>query len=347
MAEETQQSEAVSEAISMKQLLEAGVHFGHQISHWNPKMKDYIFGSRNGIHIIDLQQTVGLFKDAYNFIRNVVAEGGEVLFVGTKKQAQGIIAEETQKSGMPYINTRWLGGTLTNFPTIRARVDYLLELKKLEEEGHMDHLPKKEVKNLRREIQKLEHLLGGIVNMKSVPQALYIVDTRKEHIAVNEARKLGIPIVAVVDTNSNPADADFIIPSNDDAIRAIKLFTSRISDACVEGRHIYEQKLQAGEVVEKEQESNIVVERKVFVFKEFGEEGEQEASTSVAVSEATPGETVVQPEQQAEVPVEAEANESSDTPIENAAPETVIETQTESASEEPRGEIEAETEKED
>ena len=340
MAEETQQSEAASEAISMKQLLEAGVHFGHQISHWNPKMKDYIFGSRNGIHIIDLQQTVGLFKDAYSFIRDIVAEGGEVLFVGTKKQAQGIIAEETEKSGMPYINTRWLGGTLTNFPTIRARVDYLLELKKLEEEGHMDHLPKKEVKNLRREIQKLEHLLGGIVNMKSIPQALYIVDTRKEHIAVNEARKLGIPIVAVVDTNSDPADADFIIPSNDDAIRAIKLFTSRISDACVEGRHIYEQKLQAGEVAEKEQESNVVVERKVFVFKEFGEEGDQESSTSVAVSESTPGEAPQAEEPTLGIPADSAPAE---------ATEAVQETQepTESAPEQTETEAQAETEKED
>ena len=294
MVEETQQSEAVNEAISMKQLLEAGVHFGHQISHWNPKMKDYIFGSRNGIHIIDLQQTVGLFKDAFNFVRDITAQGGEVLFVGTKKQAQGIIAEEAQKSEMPYINTRWLGGTLTNFSTIRARVDYLLELKQLEEEGQMANLPKREVKNLRREIQKLEHLLGGIVNMKKIPQVLYIVDTRKEHIAVNEARKLGIPTVAVVDTNSDPADADFVIPSNDDAIRAIKLFTSRISDACIEGKHIYEQKLQSGEVEKKEQESSVVVERKVFVFKQYGEDQENEGSTSVAVSEAGIEETASQ-----------------------------------------------------
>ncbi len=341
MAEETQQSEAANEAISMKQLLEAGVHFGHQISHWNPKMKDYIFGSRNGIHIIDLQQTVGLFKTAYNFVRDIVAEGGTVLFVGTKKQAQGIIAEETIKSGMPYINTRWLGGTLTNFPTIRARIDYLLELKQLEEEGHMDHLPKKEVKNLKREIQKLEHLLGGIVTMKSVPQALYIVDTRKEHIAVNEARKLGIPIIGVVDTNANPADADLIIPSNDDAIRAIKLFTSRISDACVEGKHIYEQKLQAGEVVVKEQESKVVVERKVFVFKEFGEQGDKEGSTSVAVSESTPGETKAQPEQPVETPVESGAT----APVETAPtpPAEDTQTQTESAS----ATTEVETKKED
>jgi small subunit ribosomal protein S2 len=289
MAEETQPTEHLNEVISMKQLLEAGVHFGHQVSHWNPKMKEYIFGNRNGIHIIDLQQTVGLFKKAYNFVRDVVADGGELLFVGTKKQAQGIIAEETERSGMPFINTRWLGGTLTNFHTIRSRVDYLLELKKLEEEGQMERLPKKEAKGLKREIQKLELLLGGIVNMKRIPQALYIVDTRKEHIAVHEARRLGIPIVAVIDTNSDPADADYIIPSNDDAIRAIKLFTSRIADACVEGKHAYEQKLQAGEVVKKQEQDQVVVERKVFVFKEFGEESEKEQTTSVAVSESETG----------------------------------------------------------
>jgi small subunit ribosomal protein S2 len=347
MEEQTQPSEQVNEVISMKQLLEAGVHFGHQVSHWNPKMKDYIFGNRNGIHIIDLQQTVGLFKKAYNFIRDIASEGGEVLFVGTKKQAQGIIAEETVKSGMPYINSRWLGGTLTNFPTIRARVDYLLELKKLEEEGHMDLLPKKEVKNLKREMQKLEHLLGGIIDMKSPPQALYIVDTRKEHIAVKEARKLGIPIVAVVDTNSNPADADIIIPSNDDAIRAIKLFTSRISDACIEGKHIYEQKLQAGEVVKKEQESKIVVERKVFVFKEYGEEGEKEGSTSVAVSEATPGEAAAKPvEHPVDIKTESQPTGIPDTPAQPA----VLAEATENAdagTESPTAEPEVEIKKED
>lgn len=317
MVEESQPTEQASEVISMKQLLEAGVHFGHQISHWNPKMKDYIFGNRNGIHIIDLQQTVGLFKKAYIFVRDVVADGGEVLFVGTKKQAQGIIAEETARSGMPYINTRWLGGTLTNFHTIRSRVDYLLELKKLEEEGQMERLPKKEAKGLKREIQKLETLLGGIVNMRRLPQALYVVDTRKEHIAVHEARRLGIPVVAVVDTNSDPADADYIIPSNDDAIRAIKLFTSRISDACVEGKHLYEQKLQSGEVEKKEEDSQVLVERKVFVFKEYGQEEEREDSTSVAVSESTPGESTSETassepdtERKEKPTVESEAKES-------------------------------------
>ncbi|GBD39266.1 30S ribosomal protein S2 [bacterium HR37] len=272
MAEETQ----VGDVINMKQLLEAGVHFGHQISHWNPRMKPYIFGSRNGIHIIDLQQTVVLFKKAYSFVRDVVANGGEVLFVGTKKQAQAIIAEEAIRCNMPFVNTRWLGGTLTNFHTIRSRVDYLLELKRLEEEGKMELLPKKEAKGLRRQIQKLEYLLNGIINMRRLPDAVFIVDTKKEYIAVREAKKLGIPIVAIVDTNCDPSDADYLIPSNDDAIRAIKLFTSRIADACIEGRHIYEQRVLSGEIVKpKEEEAPIVVERKVFVFKEYGEDMEQ------------------------------------------------------------------------
>jgi len=288
MSEETQSAEL----ISMKQLLEAGVHFGHQKSHWNPRMKSYIFGTRNGIHIIDLQQTVGLFEKANNFIKDIVSDGGDILFVGTKKQAQGIIAEEALRCEMPYINTRWLGGTLTNFNTIRSRVDYLLELKKLEEEGHMELLPKKEAKGLKREIHKLEHLIGGIVNMKRVPAALFIVDSRNEYIAVREARNLGIPIVAVVDTNGDPNDADYIIPSNDDAIRAIKLFVSKIADACIEGKHLFEQKLMAGEIEKPaEEEMDVVVERKVFVFKEFGEENnEEQESTSVAVSEGSAAE---------------------------------------------------------
>lgn len=283
MTEENQEGDVVG----MKLLLEAGVHFGHQISHWNPRMKPYIFGSRNGIHIIDLQQTVTLFKTAYNFIRDIVSDSGQVLIVGTKKQAQGIIEEEAIRCGMPYVITRWLGGTLTNFNTIRSRVDYLLELKKLEEEGQMELLPKKEVKGLKREIQKLEYLLKGIINMKRIPDALFIVDTRKEYIAVREARKLGIPIVAVIDTNCDPSNADVIIPSNDDAIRAIKLFTSKMADACIEGKHIYEQRLQAGEIEKREEEETpVVVERKVFVFKEYGTESKEETGeTSIAYSE--------------------------------------------------------------
>lgn len=283
---------AVTEKLSMKSLLEAGVHFGHQKSHWNPKMKSFIFGARNGIHIIDLQQTVTLFSRAYNYVRNTVADGGTVLLVGTKKQARGIIEEESSRCNMPYINTRWLGGTLTNFNTIRSRVDYLLELKKLEEDGQMEMLPKKEAKNLRREIAKLEGLLGGIVSMKQVPDAIFVVDTKKEHIAIEEARNLSIPIIAIVDTNCDPANADYPIPSNDDAIRAIKLFTSKVADACIEGSHIYQEKLVSGEVEQVEQDSlqGVVVERKVFVFKEAESSGDTENFVSVAISESSESE---------------------------------------------------------
>ena len=283
---------AVTEKLSMKSLLEAGVHFGHQKSHWNPKMKSFIFGARNGIHIIDLQQTVTLFNRAFNYVKNMVADGGTVLLVGTKKQARGIIEEESLRCSMPYINTRWLGGTLTNFNTIRSRVDYLLELKRLEEDGQMELLPKKEAKNLRREIVKLEGLLGGIVDMKQVPDAIFVVDTKKEHIAIKEARNLSIPIIAIVDTNCDPANADYPIPSNDDAIRAIKLFTSKIADACIEGNHIYQEKLVTGEVeqVEKDSLEGVVVERKVFVFKEAETDDEGEDFVSVAISESSESE---------------------------------------------------------
>ena len=285
---------AVGEKLSMKSLLEAGVHFGHQKSHWNPKMKSFIFGARNGIHIIDLQQTVTLFNRAFNYVKNTVADGGTVLLVGTKKQARGIIEEESLRCSMPYINTRWLGGTLTNFNTIRSRVDYLLELKKLEEDGQMELLPKKEAKNLRREILKLEGLLGGIVSMKQIPDAIFVVDTKKEHIAIKEARNLSIPVIAIVDTNCDPANADYPIPSNDDAIRAIKLFTSKIADACIEGSHIYQEKLVSGEVeqvAEKDSLEGVVVERKVFVFKEAESDDEGEDFVSVAISESSESES--------------------------------------------------------
>ncbi|MGB7292852.1 MAG: 30S ribosomal protein S2 [Thermodesulfobacteriota bacterium] len=283
MVEETQ----VGELIGMKQLLEAGVHFGHQVSHWNPRMKPFIFGSRNGIHIIDLQQTVNLFKKAFNFVKDIVADGGEILIVGTKKQAQGIIAEEAIRCAMPFVNTRWLGGTLTNFHTIRSRIDYLLELKSLESEGQMERLPKKEAKGLKREIQKLEYLLNGIINLKKIPEALFIIDTKKEHIAVSEAKKLNIPIVAVVDTNCDPSNADIIIPSNDDAIRAIKLFTSKVADACLEGKHIYDQRVAAGEIIKPEEDkAPVIVERKVFVFKEYGQADASETGLSQEVFSA-------------------------------------------------------------
>lgn len=220
--------------ISMKQLLEAGVHFGHQTRRWNPKMERYIFTERNGIYIIDLQKTVKKVEEAYNFVRNIAENNGTILFVGTKKQAQDSVKEEADRCGMFYINQRWLGGTLTNFETIQKRIDRLYELEKMEEEGVFDVLPKKEVILLNKEKSRLEKFLGGIKGMRKLPDALFIIDPRKERIAVAEARKLGIPIVAIVDTNCDPDEIDVVIPGNDDAIRAVKLLTSKMADAVIE-----------------------------------------------------------------------------------------------------------------
>lgn len=222
--------------VSMKQLLEAGVHFGHQTRRWNPKMKSYIFTERNGIYIIDLQKTVRKVDDAYNFMRQIGLDGGHVLFVGTKKQAQEAVAEEARRSGDFYVNQRWLGGMLTNFDTIKKRVKRLAELKEQESSGQWERLPKKEVSSLTRQKEKLEKYLGGIEGMRDLPQALFVVDPRKEHIAVVEARKLGIPIVGIVDTNCDPDEIDYVIPGNDDAIRAVRLLTARMADALLEGR---------------------------------------------------------------------------------------------------------------
>ncbi len=222
--------------VSMKQLLEAGVHFGHQTRRWNPKMAPYIFTERNGIHIIDLQKTVKKLNEAYMFVRDLAADGKEILFVGTKKQAQDSIREEATSCGMPYVNARWLGGMLTNFRTIRHRIDRLNQLRKMSEDGTFDLLPKKEVGKLRLEIEKLEKFLGGIQNMKEIPAALFIVDPKKERIAVSEARKLGIPIVAIVDTNCDPDEIDVVIPGNDDAIRAVRLISQTMAAAVIEGR---------------------------------------------------------------------------------------------------------------
>lgn len=221
--------------VTMKQLLEAGVHFGHQTRRWNPKMKPYIFTERNGIYIIDLQKTVRMIDDCYNFVKDVAADGGQVMFVGTKKQAMESIRNEAERCGMPYVNQRWLGGMLTNFNTIRKRVNRLIELEKMEEEGTFEVLPKKEVIKLRHEYDKLNKFLSGVRNMRKLPDALFIVDPRKEKIAVAEARKLGIPIVAIVDTNCDPDEIDYIIPGNDDAIRAVKLLSGRLADAVLEG----------------------------------------------------------------------------------------------------------------
>lgn len=222
--------------VSMKQLLEAGVHFGHQTRRWNPKMKEYIFTERNGIYIIDLQKTVKKIEEAYEFVKNISSEGGYLLFVGTKKQAQESLQNEAQRCGMYYVNQRWLGGMLTNFKTIRKRIDRLHELEKMEEEGLFKVLPKKEVLNLRHEQERLEKNLGGIKDMTELPQAIFIVDPRKERIAIQEARKLNIPIIAIVDTNCDPDEVDYIIPGNDDAIRAVKLLTEKMADAVIEGR---------------------------------------------------------------------------------------------------------------
>jgi len=222
--------------ISMKQLLEAGVHFGHQTRRWNPKMAEYIFTERNGIYIIDLQKTVKKVEEAYNFIKEVAASGKDILFIGTKKQAQESIESEAIRAGMFYVNQRWLGGMLTNFKTIRKRIERLNELEKMEEDGTFEVLPKKEVINLRAEKEKLQKNLGGIKNMGENPGAIFVVDPRKEKIAIQEAHILGIPIVAIVDTNCDPEEVDYPIPGNDDAIRAVKLLTSKIADAVIEAR---------------------------------------------------------------------------------------------------------------
>ena len=222
--------------VSMKQLLEAGVHFGHQTRRWNPKMAQYIFTERNGIYIIDLQKTVKKLEEAYNFVRDLSTEGKSVLFVGTKKQAQESVKDEAVRAEAFYVNARWLGGMLTNFRTIRGRIGRLKQLKAMQEDGTFDLLPKKEVIKLNHEIEKLEKFLGGIKDMDKIPGALFIVDPRKEKIAVSEARKLGIPIVAIVDTNCDPDDVDYVIPGNDDAIRAVKLIASTMANAIIEGR---------------------------------------------------------------------------------------------------------------
>ncbi|HIP96727.1 MAG TPA: 30S ribosomal protein S2 [Anaerolineae bacterium] len=240
--------------VSMKALLETGVHFGHRTRRWNPKMKSFIFTERNGIHIIDLQQTIVHLGEAYNVVRDTVSEGGTILFVGTKRQAQNSIAEQAQRCGMPYVNQRWLGGTLTNWRTIRQRIDYLLELENRREIGEFERLPKKEVLKLERKIAKLNKRLGGIKDMRDLPDLLFIADVRREHIAVNEANALGIPIIAMVDTNCDPDPIDYIIPANDDAIRAIKLITSKIADAVLEGLQMRKaMMMEEGISVEDEQ----------------------------------------------------------------------------------------------
>lgn len=234
--------------VSMKQLLEAGVHFGHQTRRWNPKMKNYIFTERNGIYIIDLQKTVKLMDTAYSFVRDLVADGGNIIFVGTKKQAQESIRFEAERCGAHYVNHRWLGGMLTNYNTIRRRIDRMIKLEMMETDGTFDRLNKKEILTLRNEMERLMKFLSGIRNMKKLPDAIYVVDPRKEKIAVAEARKLDIPVIAIVDTNCDPDEIDFLIPGNDDAIRAVKLITSVMADAVLEGKQISEAPEEQEEV---------------------------------------------------------------------------------------------------
>jgi small subunit ribosomal protein S2 len=255
MAEPTQQAALNEPPITMRQLLEAGVHFGHQTKRWNPKMRPFIFGARNGIHIIDLQHTVKLFNKAYQFLVQTAANGNPVLFVGTKKQAQEVIQEEARRSGMFFVTNRWLGGTLTNFKTVKGSIERLRSIEKMAEDGTFERMTKKEVLQLERERAKLEKTLGGIKNMGGLPGAVFIIDPKKEHIAVEEARKLEIPIVAITDTNCDPDLIDYVIPGNDDAIRAIKLFTGKVADACLSGGRLGKERAVTGRRDDRDEDS--------------------------------------------------------------------------------------------
>ena len=271
-------------SINMKELLEAGVHFGHQTRRWNPKMKPYIFGARNGIHIIDLQKTVSLFATVNDFIVNTVADGYSLLYVGTKKQAHESIVEESERCGMFYVVNRWLGGTLTNFQTIRKSVGRLKELESMKNDGTLSRYTKKEALKMEKELVKLEKVLGGIKDMDELPGAVFIVDPKKENIAVKEARKLGIPVIAIADTNCDPDEIDYIIPGNDDAIRAIRLICAKIADACIEGHDLVEARLKAEAQLSEEEEAE-----------EQGRatpsEGEEEGPEVVIVSKKEASET--------------------------------------------------------
>jgi small subunit ribosomal protein S2 len=249
--------------IGLRALIDAGVHFGHQTKRWNPKMRPFIYGARNGIHIIDLDQTAQLFKRAFSFINDAVARGGHVLYVGTKRQAAEVVMEEATRSGQFFVTGRWLGGTLTNFRTVKTGIERLRELDRMVEDGSMDLLPKKEALSLRREQEKLEKFIGGIKRMNSLPAAVFVIDPNHEHIAVSEARKLGIPVVALTDTNCDPDLVDFIIPGNDDAIRSIKLVTSRAADACIDGQGRRRDTAQSNAVVAAEGNAdNVTIEQR-------------------------------------------------------------------------------------
>ncbi|MDH7600715.1 MAG: 30S ribosomal protein S2 [Armatimonadota bacterium] len=272
-------------SVTMKELLEAGVHFGHRTHRWNPKMKRYIYGGRNGIYIIDLHQTLKLFDEACKFIQDVVASGGHVLFVGTKKQAQEAIESAAKQCGMYYVNQRWLGGMLTNYRTIQTRIQRLRELEKMEEDGTLDQLTKKEAARLREEREKLERFLGGIKDMPGLPSAVFIVDLKKERIALLEARKLEIPVVAIVDTNCDPDEVDYVIPGNDDAIRAIKLISSKIAEAILEVKPPAEGEVSAAEGAEAEREEEAAEEEFEEDFAEDEGEAEKEDLSDVSLEE--------------------------------------------------------------
>jgi len=276
--------------VTMKELLEAGVHFGHQTRRWNPKMKRFIYGGRNGIYIVDLHQTLRRLEDAHNWVKGLVAAGGSLLFVGTKKQAQDAIYESANRCGMFWVNQRWLGGMLTNFRTIQERIARLKELRQLEEDGTIGRLSKKESAHLTEERQKLERILSGIENMPGLPSAMFVVDLKKEHIAVLEAKRLEIPVVAIVDTNCDPDDADYPIPGNDDAIRAIKLISAKVADAVIEGRNEYQaiQEKMAAEMMEEARERGLSEGEAEAMAAEYypearqAEEGEQELAAEIA-----------------------------------------------------------------
>jgi len=297
--------------IQVKELLEAGVHFGHQTTRWNPKMRDYIFSSRNGIHIIDLQKTIKKFREAMDFLQKMARQGKKILFVATKTQAKDLIAEEATRCNMYYINQRWLGGTMTNFQTIRKSIDRLLELERMEEEGGFEVLHKKEAQGKRKEIEKLNKFLQGIKHMKDLPDAIFIIDTRKERIALAEANTLNIPVVAVVDTNCDPDGVDYLIPGNDDAIRSIGLFARRIADICIEGAEIHKAALKdkQEEKAAKEQEEKAAREEKEKAAKEQKEKAakEQKEKAAKEQKEKAAKEPAKKSEAKAEAPAEAPA----------------------------------------
>ena len=283
----------------MKELLEAGVHFGHQTRRWNPKMKEYIFGERNGIHIIDLQKTLKMFRDASRFVSELAGQGRVVLFVGTKRQAQEAIAEEGRRCAMFYVNHRWLGGTLTNWATLQKSIKRLKTLKAMIEDGRMAQLSKKEAARLERELKHLQQNLEGVENMTTPPDAMFVVDSHTEQIAVREARRMGVPVVAVVDTNSDPDQVDWVIPGNDDALRAIRLFTTKIADAVVEGRAAFEQTQLAGEKVEAPEGAEIV-ENAEYVDTSAYEAYEKQEGDFVETPELAESEQAVQAEGESE-----------------------------------------------